>query len=88
MAILRHLNLQSQQRGQDVPLENVQLAWISAEMTRLEALFSADKLIRDQYAALTSASASKTHPWLPTQFLYLPLPWRHGCQVVWETGDP
>lgn len=53
MAILRDLNLQSQQRGQDVPLENVQLALISAEMTRLEALFSADKLIRDQYAALT-----------------------------------
>jgi hypothetical protein len=29
------------------------LAPIAAEMTRLEALFSADKLVRDQYAALT-----------------------------------
>lgn len=36
-----------------VPLETVKLATIDAEMTRLEALFSADKLVRDQYAALT-----------------------------------
>jgi hypothetical protein len=39
--------------GQNAPLENLPLALITAEMTRLEALFSADNLIRDQYAALT-----------------------------------
>lgn len=33
------------------------LAPITAEMTRLEALFSADKLVRDQYAALTGRIA-------------------------------
>ncbi len=35
-------------------LETFPLAPIAAEMTRLEALFSADKLVRDQYTALTS----------------------------------
>ncbi len=34
-------------------LSMLPLAPIAAEMTRLEALFSADKLARDQYAALT-----------------------------------
>ncbi len=34
-------------------LSTLPLAPIAAEMTRLEALFSADKLVRDQYAALT-----------------------------------
>ncbi|WP_439864702.1 TrlF family AAA-like ATPase [Pseudomonas antarctica] len=48
-----HADPQVELIGQDVPLENVPLALISAEMTRLEALFSADKLIRDQYTALT-----------------------------------
>jgi hypothetical protein len=35
------------------------LAPIAAEMTRLEALFSADKLVRDQYAALTERIAQE-----------------------------
>jgi energy-coupling factor transporter ATP-binding protein EcfA2 len=35
------------------------LAPITAEMTRLEALFSADKLVRDQYAALTGRIAQE-----------------------------
>jgi energy-coupling factor transporter ATP-binding protein EcfA2 len=35
------------------------LAPIAAEMTRLEALFSADKLVRDQYAALTGRVAQE-----------------------------
>ena len=35
------------------------LAPIAAEMTRLEALFSADKVVRDQYAALTSRIAQE-----------------------------
>lgn len=34
-------------------LETVPLSLLSAEMTRLETLLSADKLIRDQFAALT-----------------------------------
>ena len=34
-------------------LASLPLAPIAAEMLRLEALFSADKLVRDQYAALT-----------------------------------
>jgi hypothetical protein len=38
-------------------LGNLKLATITAEMTRLEALFSADKLVRDQYKALTSRIA-------------------------------
>ncbi len=37
----------------DVDLTNLSLSLLVAEMTRLEALFSADKLVRDQYAALT-----------------------------------
>lgn len=35
------------------------LAPIAAEMTRLEALFSADKLVRDQYTALTKRIAQE-----------------------------
>src|SRR5262249_714027 len=35
------------------------LAHIAAEMTRLEALFSADKIVRDQYAALTGRIAQE-----------------------------
>ncbi|MQX45732.1 TrlF family AAA-like ATPase [Sinorhizobium medicae] len=35
------------------------LAPIAAEMTRLEALFSADKLVREQYAALTGRIAQE-----------------------------
>jgi len=35
------------------------LAPIAAEMTRLEALFSADKLVRDQYTALTARIAQE-----------------------------
>ncbi|MGY4503783.1 energy-coupling factor transporter ATP-binding protein EcfA2 [Bradyrhizobium sp. GM24.11] len=38
-------------------LSTLPLAPIAAEMTRLEALFSADKLVRDQYAALTGRIA-------------------------------
>jgi energy-coupling factor transporter ATP-binding protein EcfA2 len=36
------------------------LALIAAEMTRLETLFGADKVVRDQYAALTSRIAQET----------------------------
>src|SRR6185295_11945493 len=35
------------------------LAPIAAEMTRLEALFSADKVVRDQYSALTGRIAQE-----------------------------
>jgi DNA repair exonuclease SbcCD ATPase subunit len=35
------------------------LASVTAEMTRLEALFSADKIVRDQYAALTGRIAQE-----------------------------
>ena len=38
---------------ENADLSTVPLAPIAAEMTRLEALFSADKLVRNQYAALT-----------------------------------
>jgi len=38
-------------------LATLPLAPIAAEMTRLEAMFSADKLVRDQYAALTGRIA-------------------------------
>ena len=37
----------------DADLSTLPLAPIAAEMTRLEALFSADKVVRDQYTALT-----------------------------------
>ncbi|WP_322628791.1 AAA family ATPase [Halothiobacillus sp.] len=37
----------------DVDIGTLSLSTIAAEMTRLEALFSADKVVRDQYAALT-----------------------------------
>lgn len=40
-------------------LSALPLAPIAAEMTRLEALFSADKVVRDQYAALTSRIAQE-----------------------------
>ena len=40
-------------------LSTLPLAPIAAEMTRLEALFSADKLVRDQYAALTGRIAQE-----------------------------
>ncbi|MCG8041089.1 MAG: AAA family ATPase [Candidatus Thiodiazotropha taylori] len=37
----------------DADLSTLKLGTIVAEMTRLEALFSADKVVRDQYTALT-----------------------------------
>jgi AAA domain, putative AbiEii toxin, Type IV TA system len=40
-------------------LGTLTLAPISAEMARLEALFSADKLVRDQYSALTARIAQE-----------------------------
>ena len=40
-------------------LATLPLAPIAAEMSRLEALFSADKLVRDQYAALTTRIAQE-----------------------------
>jgi hypothetical protein len=40
-------------------LSTLALAPIAAEMTRLETLFSADKLVRDQYAALTGRIAQE-----------------------------
>jgi len=40
-------------------LSTLPLSLIAAEMTRLEALFSADKLVRDQYAALTGRIAQE-----------------------------
>lgn len=45
---------------QDTPLNTLPLALITAEMGRLEALFSADKLIRDQYSALTRRISQET----------------------------
>jgi len=41
----------------DADVSTLPLAPIAAEMTRLETLFSADKIVRDQYAALTSRIA-------------------------------
>lgn len=43
----------------DADLSTLPLAPIASEMTRLEALFSADKLVRDQYAALTRRIAQE-----------------------------
>jgi len=43
----------------DADLSTFSLAPIAAEMTRLGALFSADKLVRDQYAALTGRIAQE-----------------------------
>ena len=40
-------------------LASLPLAPIAAEISRLEALFSADKLVRDQYAALTARIAQE-----------------------------
>lgn len=58
---IAELNGQSLQSGDpnipliadDVDLKTLNLSTIVAEMTRLEALFSADKVVRDQYSALT-----------------------------------
>lgn len=41
-------------------LSKLSLSLITAEMTRLEALFSADKIVRDQYAALTKRMSHET----------------------------
>ncbi len=43
----------------DADIAVLPLAHIAAEMTRLEALFSADKLVRDQYVALTGRIAQE-----------------------------
>ncbi|NCA72025.1 MAG: ATP-binding protein [Sphingobacteriia bacterium] len=43
----------------DTDVSTLPLAPIAAEMSRLEALFSADKLVRDQYAALTGRIAQE-----------------------------
>ncbi len=43
----------------DVDLTTLPLAPIAAEMTRLEALFSADKVVRDQFTALTNRIATE-----------------------------
>lgn len=43
----------------DADLGALPLAPIAAEMTRLETLFGADKLVRDQYAALTGRIAQE-----------------------------
>jgi putative AbiEii toxin of type IV toxin-antitoxin system len=45
--------------GDSVDLATLPLASIAAEMSRLEALFSADKLARDQYGALTGRIAQE-----------------------------
>jgi hypothetical protein len=45
--------------AENADLTALALAPIAAEMTRLEALFSADKLVRDQYAALTGRIAQE-----------------------------
>lgn len=42
-----------------VALSTLKLAMITAEMSRLEQLFSADKLVRDQYVALTARIAQE-----------------------------
>jgi hypothetical protein len=44
----------------DADLAALSLAPIAAEMARLEALFSADKLVRDQYSALTRRIAQES----------------------------
>ncbi len=44
----------------DADLAALPLAPIAAEMTRLETLFGADKLVRDQYAALTNRIAQES----------------------------
>lgn len=45
--------------SEDLDLTTQPLSMISAEMTRLEALFSADKLVRNQYASLTTRIAQE-----------------------------
>lgn len=44
----------------DTDLNTTTLAPVVAEMARLEALFGADKLVRDQYSALTTRIAQET----------------------------
>ncbi len=44
----------------DADVSTISLALIAAEITRLEALFSADKIVRDQYAALTGRIAQES----------------------------
>jgi hypothetical protein len=46
--------------AENADLGTLPLAPITAEMTRLEALFSADRLVRDQYSALTTRIAQET----------------------------
>jgi AAA domain, putative AbiEii toxin, Type IV TA system len=46
--------------AENADLGTLPLAPIAAEMARLEALFSADKLVRDQYSALTTRIAQET----------------------------
>ncbi|MDP1990057.1 MAG: AAA family ATPase [Syntrophales bacterium] len=43
----------------DADVSTLQLAPVAAEMSRLEALFSADKIVRNQYAALTGRIAQE-----------------------------
>jgi hypothetical protein len=45
--------------AENADLATLPLAPIAAEMTRLETLFSADKLVRDQYTALTGRIAQE-----------------------------
>lgn len=45
--------------AEDADVSTLPLAPIAAEMTRLEAQFSADKIIRDQYVALTGRIAQE-----------------------------
>ena len=45
--------------AEDADVSTLPLALIAAEMTRLEAQFSADKIIRDQYVALTGRIAQE-----------------------------
>lgn len=46
--------------AEDADLAALPLAPIAVEMARLEALFSADKLVRDQYSALTNRIAQES----------------------------
>src|ERR1044072_4988909 len=50
---------QAQRGSATADLSPLPLAPIAAEMTRLETLFSADKLVRDQYTALTGRIAQE-----------------------------
>jgi len=46
--------------AENAELASLPLALIAAEMTRLETLFGADKIIREQYAALTARITQET----------------------------